>query len=91
MGQGHVKRAGSAVAAIRYLAGSLNGSKVQLGGEAEHHYGDARQNLRDMQAAARRTGPSDAPAGENRAMAMAAAPEAEQLGRPDEATEPRPD
>jgi hypothetical protein len=88
MGQGHVKRAGSA-GAIRYLAGSLNGSKVQLGGEAEHHSGDARQNLRDMQAAARRTGPSDAPAGETRA--MAAAPEAEQLGRPDEATEPRPD
>ncbi len=88
MGQGHVKRAGSAVA-IRYLAGSLNGSKVQLGGEAEHHYGDARQNLRDMQAAARRKGPSDAPAGESQA--LVSAPGAEQLGRPDEATAPRPD
>lgn len=84
MGQGHVKRAGSAVA-IRYLAGSLN----QLGGEAEHHYGDARQNLRDMQAAARRKGPSDAPAGESQA--LVSAPGAEQLGRPDEATAPRPD
>ena len=87
MGQGHVKGAGSALA-IRYQAGSLNGSKVQLGGEAEHDYGDARQNLRDMQAAARRKGPSDAPAG-NRA--LVAAPGGEQLGRPDEATATRPD
>jgi hypothetical protein len=88
MGRGHVKRAGPAFA-VRYQAGSLNGSKFQFGGEAEHDSGDARQNLRDMQAAARRKGPSQAPGGESQP--LVAAPGAEQLGRPDEATAPRSD